>query len=219
MIKYKEIECNINYFFKKKDFLLQALTHSSYPIKDTNNYQKLEFLGDSLLNFIVTDFLIGKRPDLNEGDLSKEKANIVNYRALSKVSKKIKLNKYILIGKSLQTLNDKILSDCYESLVGAILLDSNIEEVKVFIYNTLLKDIEYYKTEMNYKGHLIEFCSKIKCSRPLFKTTLISNATFCSKVKFQSIEKEYISKGKNKKEAEKNVSKKALKYLYRQFTF
>ena len=219
MIKYKEVECNINYFFKKKDLLLQALTHSSYPIEDTHNYQKLEFLGDSLLNFIVTDFLIEKRPDLNEGDLSKEKANIVNYRALSKVSKKIKLNKYILIGKSLQTLNDKILSDCYESLLGAILLDSNLEEVKVFIYNTLLKDIDHYKTEMNYKGHLIEFCSKIKCSRPLFKTTLISNTAFCSKVKIQSIKKEYISKGKNKKEAEKNVSKKALKYLYRQFTF
>ena len=111
----------------------------------------------------------------------------------------------------MQSINDKILSDFYESLIGAIFIDSNLKNAENFIQNTLFKNIEDYETEMNFKGTLIEYCLKETLSEPIFQTTYISQKNiFNSIVKINSISSEYIGTGPSKKIAEKNAAEKAL---------
>ncbi|MAV63924.1 MAG: ribonuclease III [Candidatus Marinimicrobia bacterium] len=215
----KKIEDSINYTFKNKEILKQALTHPSYSSDQMKNYQRLEFLGDAILNFVVTNSLFNKYKKNSEGELSKQRASIINYKTLSKVSKKININKYITTGKSLQNLNDKIISDCYESTIGAITLDSDINQAKKFIETTLLDNIDLYRTEMNYKGQLIEFCNKIKSSKPFFKTQKEINNIFSTVITIKSLNKSYKSNGVSKKESEKKASRRALIYLNKKFIF
>jgi len=178
------------------------------------NYERLEFLGDSILNFIVTKILLDDNKQNKEGELSKKRSKIVNFRALSKASKKIHLHKYIKTGKSITLINDKILSDCYESLIGAIFIDSNLGNTENFIKNTLLDNIKSYETEMNYKGSLIEFCLKRKESTPIFKTSYLDKEkTFKTKIQIKSMQIECSSTGKNKKDSEKKCSKIALEKM------
>ena len=125
-----ELESKIDYTFSQKKLLKQALFHPSLQSDFTENYQRLEFLGDSILNYVVTEKLYREFRALPEGELTKKRAKIVNQETLSKVSQSIDLDKYIFFGKSIKSLNDKILSDCYESLIAAILLDSNLNNVK-----------------------------------------------------------------------------------------
>ena len=155
--------------------------------------------------------MLKKYPNLNEGDLTKKRAKIINFKTLAKVAKKLKIDKYIETGKSLRKINDKILSDCYESIIGAIFLDSNINEAEDFIKSSLLGNFKDYETEMNYKGKLIESCLKKSKIVPLFITKYNPDKKqFKTQIKIDSINKTYISNGKNKKESEKRAAKKAL---------
>ena len=155
--------------------------------------------------------MLKKYPNLNEGDLSKKRAKIINFKTLAKVSKKIKINEHINTGKSLTKINDKMLSDCYESIIGAIFLDSSINEAEIFIKATLLNSLKDYETEMNFKGKLIELCLKKKKIIPLFVTKYNPNKKiFQTRITINSIDEKYISNGRNKKESEKRAAKKAL---------
>ena len=146
-----------------------------------------------------------------EGELSKKRSKIVNFKTLSKVSKKLQLHKYINTGKSIKLINEKIMSDCYESLIGAIFIDSNLDYAEKFIKRTLLNKIENYETEMNHKGTLIEICLKEKQSDPIFKTLYCKkNKKFKSTIKIKSINIECFSYSHNRKEAEKECSRVAL---------
>ena len=98
--------------------------------------------------------LLKKYPSSKEGELSKKRSKIVNFKTLSKAFKELQLDSYINIGKSVIAITDKIISDCYESLIGAIFIDSNLDNAENFILNTLLNNIEKYEPEMNFKGSL-----------------------------------------------------------------
>ena len=172
----------------------------------------MELLGDSILNYVVTESLYHDFKNLSEGDLTKKRSKIVNHKTLYKISRKINLDRYILFGKSLQLLNEKILADCYESLIAAILLDSNLDNVKNFINQTLLSEISTYETEMNYKGKLIEYCEKNKLTKPIFITKR-DRDVFLTEVNLKSHKKKYHAKGRNKKISERNASKKSLSFL------
>lgn len=202
----------IEYNFNDRSLIRQALTHSSLTSNYSKNYEKLEFLGDSILSFVITKFLMIKYKDQTHGDLSKKRARIINFRTLAKVATKLKLHKYIYKGKCLKLINDKILSDFYESLIGAIFIDSNLKNAEKFIHNTLFKNIEDYETEMNFKGTLIEYCLKKTLSEPIFQTEYIKQKNkFESKVKIGPNSSEYFGIGPSKKTAEKNAAEKALK--------
>ncbi len=112
-----------------------------------------------------------------------------------------------MFGKSVQSLNEKILSDCYESLIAAILLDSDLNNVKKFITRTLLSNISIYETETNHKGKLIEFQTKNKLEKPIFIT---KKNDFGFKTVLELNQKKYFGEGKNKKLSERNAAKKAL---------
>ena len=132
--KIKDLEKIIKYNFKKPSLLVKALTHKSF---DNNiNNEKLEFLGDRVLGLIISEKLLDKYPDENEGIIDKKFANLVNKKTCVLIAKKINLKKFILLGsshKKLQRTADKISSDCLEAIVGAIYVDGGLKSAEKFI--------------------------------------------------------------------------------------
>ena len=129
----------INYEFKNKQYILEALTHSSYS-NENKNYpfnERLEFLGDSVLSIVISDYLFKKEKNLPEGELTKIRANIVCEESLSEISQKIHLGKYMLLGKGEEatggTERISILADALEAVIAAIYLDGGMKPASEFI--------------------------------------------------------------------------------------
>lgn len=167
----EELEGRIGYSFKDKGLIKQALTHSSYAnemrILKSGNYERLEFLGDAVLEMVSSDFLFSKYPTMPEGQLSKLRASLVCEPALSLAAKKIELEKYYLLGKGEEATGgrdkDSIACDIMEAVIGAIYRDSGIEEAKKYIFKYILDDIEQKKLFYDAKSSLQELAqSKYK---------------------------------------------------------
>lgn len=167
----EELEGKIGYTFQDKSLIKQALTHSSYSnemrILKTGNYERLEFLGDAVLEMISSDFLFSKYPTMSEGQLSKLRAALVCEPALSMAAKRIELEKYFLLGKGEESTGgrnrDSIACDIMEAVIGAIYRDSGIEEAKKYIFKYILDDIEKKKLFYDAKSSLQELAqSKYK---------------------------------------------------------
>ena len=140
-------EQKINYEFKNKEYILEALTHSSYS-NENKNYpfnERLEFLGDSVLSMVISDYLFKKETKLPEGELTKIRANIVCEESLSEVSKNIHLGKYMLLGKGEEATGGRerisILADALEAVIAAIYLDGGIKCAREFILTNMEKII------------------------------------------------------------------------------
>ena len=148
-----DLENKIGYHFKNKSLLTLALTHSSYINEHGLTYEecneRIEFLGDAVLELASSDFLYKAYADDTEGDLSKIRASLVCEKSLADVAREIELGKYILLGKGEDSsggrLRDSILSDAFESVIGAIYLDSGFTNAKEFVDAFVMKDIEKRK--------------------------------------------------------------------------
>ena len=205
-----EVEQRIGYVFKEKTFLLTALTHSSYANenKGCQDNEKLEFLGDALLNFICAKQMF--ETCLNEGEMTKNRSSIVSRKPLRDAVVSLDLMKYVRFGHGAirQSLSEKSISDVFEAIVGAIYLDSNdIATVEKFVYANL-KDTIY---ERDYKTELQE---KIQSKRKKVEYNTVDIGTVHSPY-FRSeviLDGQVIGKGegRSKKEAEKNSAKHAL---------
>ena len=138
----------IGYGFNNNDLLIEALTHRSYSNekKLNRNYERLEFLGDAVLQLIITEYLILKYRDFDEGVLSKYRGYLVSEDFLSKIALKINLGKYIRLGKGEKQsggeFKPSLLCDIFESLTAAIYLDGSYEEAKKFIIGLMSEDID-----------------------------------------------------------------------------
>lgn len=159
---FTKLEKNISHKFNNKKLLLQALTHISYANEyKTNSYENLEFLGDSLLGFVVAEYLCDFFK-FDEGVLSKTRAKLVSTEYLCNVAKIINIENYVLVGSSLKKngLSKKILADIMESLIAAIYMDSDMNETKKFIYDYIIVNhgnVErLYDTCFDYKTLLQE---------------------------------------------------------------
>ena len=133
-INYHKLEKKIKVFFKDKNLLIKSLTHKSYS-KEIN-YEKLEFLGDRVLGLVIAKKLLEIYPDEKEGVLDKKYASLVNKKTCLQIAKKINLDKYILtldVKKKNNILENKVLSDCCEALIGSIYLDKGFNSVEKFI--------------------------------------------------------------------------------------
>ncbi len=149
--KMRELEKKIGYCFKDKSLLKQALTHSSYAneqkINKTGDYERLEFLGDAVLELISSDFIFRENPMMPEGEMTKKRSSIVCEPALAFCAREISMEKYILLGKGEEATGgrgrDSIISDVMEATIGAIYLDSGMEEASQFIHKFILSDLEH----------------------------------------------------------------------------
>ena len=144
---YSEIEKILDYKFKDIELLNEALTHSS--TKNNNkqkkifNYERLEFLGDRILGFIISDFIFKKFPNFQEGDLSIIFQKYTNAKFLSIIATNLNLNKFVIVqkGDSLEK-KESIMSDLIESIIAAIYIDSNLENARLFIKNKILNNLK-----------------------------------------------------------------------------
>jgi ribonuclease-3 len=163
-----------------KDFnlYLQAFTHSSYAHDHHTNldYEKLEFLGDAVIELVISDHLLRKHPDLNEGDLSKQRIVMVQSKTLVKAAKILKLPELIRFGDSIKDLNDisdNIIEDVFESFIGAIYLDQGLSKCYTVLKRTIIHLYEIHSlNEMSdFKSMLQEQIQKTGKHHIVYKTT------------------------------------------------
>ncbi len=220
-----EFEKRIKINFNNKNFLKQALTHRSYinehPKSKIKNNERLEFLGDAVLELIITELLYKKFFNKSEGELTCLRASLVNTKSLARVSAKLKINKYLYLSKgeakSINRQGDAILADTLEAIIGAIYLDQGIENTKKFIKEYLwsqLAMILKLQLYLDPKSHLQEIAQEKFKITPHYKIIEEKGPDHFKKfVSGAFFEEKMIAtgQGKNKQEAEVNAAKNALK--------
>ncbi len=189
----------------------------SFENKIKKNYQRLEFLGDSILNFLVSDFLFVNYPKMTEGKMSIIKSNLVKGENLSKITFDIGLYKYIKIANN-QNINlknnSKLFSDIFESILSAIYLDIGLWAVRKFLLQNLFKNLKNLdKMEFKNPKTLLQEYLQIESRENIeYVTTKNEDGTFYTEV-FHEKNKFGIGSGQTKKEAEINAAKNALNTL------
>ncbi len=210
-----QLEKKININFKNKTLLKQAITHKSYD-KNINN-EKLEFIGDRILGFVIAKKLLEIFPSDSEGILDKKLASLVNKNKCLEISKKFNLNKFIMTGNK-QTksyiIEDKIVSDACEALIGAIFYDQGIKIVEKFILDLWSNNISNsVETKVDAKTKLQEYSLKKFKILPIYKILSTKGPKhkplFNVSVKIKNYK--YVEgSGLSKKEAEQNAASKLL---------
>ena len=214
----KIIENNLKINFNNKKLLIQSLIHKSYNEKYNN--EKLEFLGDRVIGLVIAKKLLSLYPDENEGVIDKKFSYLVNKKTCSQIGRQLNIKNFIKLGKSLRNLrenDERILSDCCESIIGALYLDQGYSVVEKFIlrnwHNFLKKSIV---TRIDPKTKLQEFSLKKFKKLPIYKsfkpTGPNHNPIFKVQVSISNSTK-YFGQGKSKKLAEQNAASKLVKSL------
>ena len=209
--EFSTLEKKIKINFKNKSLLIKSLTHKSYDKK--NNNEKLEFLGDRVLGLIIAKKLLEIYPDEKEGILDKKFASLVNKKTCLEIAQKLELNNYVLTlnsGNKKTSIEDKVLSDSCEALIGAIYLDKGFQAVEKIILNLWSEKIKDSAiTQIDAKTKLQEFSLKKFKKLPIYK--LISNTGPRHKPLFKvSVKlidtKFFTAQGNSKKDAEQNAA-------------
>lgn len=160
----KLLEDRIGYHFHDISLLKQALTHSSFTneqkINKAKHYERLEFLGDAVLELVSSEFLFKRHPQMPEGELTKLRASMVCEPSLAFCARDLELGNFLLLGKGEEITGgrhrDSIISDAMEAVTGAIFLDGGMEFAKEFIYRFILSDIEDKQLFYDSKSNLQE---------------------------------------------------------------
>ena len=169
--KIKELEKNLNYEFKDKSLIVMALTHKSYAYERENKLEsneRIEFLGDAILEHIISDKLYNYVPKISEGEMTKKRADIVCEASLASSLKRINGEKYILLGKceknASNVVEDAIIADAFEAILGAIYIDGGYEKAKEFTLRMLEQEINIVLSgkslNVDYKTKLQEILQK-----------------------------------------------------------
>lgn len=221
---FEKLEKILEFKFQNSDLLRQALTHRSYINENktfaTSHNERLEFLGDAVLELVVTGFLYGKFPDVTEGDLTAYRAALVNTNTLSTASTRLGFNEHILLskGESKDTgrARQYILANVFEAMVGAIYLDSGFDAAKAFISRTLfglIDEIVEKKLWQDAKSYFQELAQEKVGITPMYETireegpdhskTFTVGVYLASELVAQGI-------GASKQEAEQEAAREAL---------
>ena len=216
--KIKDLEKILKYSFKNNLLLTASLTHKSFD--KINNNEKLEFLGDRVLGLVISQKLLEKFPNEKEGIIDKKFANLVNKKTCSSIARKINLKKFLTLGsshKNLYRLENKIISDCLEAIVGAIYLDGGLRASQKFILNfwELYLDKSII-TLVDSKTQLQEYSLKKFKELPKYnfhkKIGPQHKPSFKTDVQIPNSKKIFGS-GSSKKNAQQNAAAKLLKIL------
>jgi len=221
-----EIEQRLRYEFNDKDLLQEALRHSSYVNElgdgQLRDNERLEFLGDAVLNLIIGHILMQRYPDLKEGDLSRNRANMVNESRLAKIARSFDLGLFIQLGKGeIQTLGrekNSILADTFEALMAAVFLDGGFDAAYQIVetnFQPLIEDLDTGASNLDYKSQLQE---KVQVEHGLMPDYSIiredgpdHDKTFWVSLKVLDIDTQ--GSGKSKKAAEQDAARRALEIL------
>jgi ribonuclease-3 len=180
VFKFAEIEKKLNYRFNNKDLLIQAFKHSSYLSITKENpcesNERLEFLGDAVLELVVTEYLYQCNPHTLEGELTKIKSVLVSRSALGEIVTSLDLGQYLLMDRGEEKTGGKErssnLANLFEAIIGAIYLDGGLQEADKFIQNVLLtnyRDFINNKNYINYKSILLEFTQSEGLGNPFYQ--------------------------------------------------
>ena len=211
------------YQFKDLELLNKSLTHKSYSnevLLTSKNNERLEFLGDSVIDLIMADYMFLTYPDLPEGSLSKIRAAIVNENSLARLAIKLELGSYLLLGKGESFSGGRqkasILANAYEALVGALFCDSDFRTTADVFLPQLIEKIDEFMgacIATDFKSDLQEYTQNRFSCVPLYEVVGEigpgHNKRFDVKVKIRS-QVLGSGKGRSKKEAEQNAAKEAL---------
>jgi ribonuclease-3 len=215
-IDYQNLEKKIKVNFKDKELLIKSLTHKSF--NKENNNEKIEFLGDRVLGLVMAKRLLEIYPDEKEGILDKKFAALVNKKTCLQIANQLDLQKYILtfnVKKNKNFIEDKVMADSCEALIGSIYLDKGFAVVEKIILDLWSKNIkDSINTQVDAKTKLQEFSLKKYKKLPTYK--IISNTgprhkpLFKVGVKLVN-SKLFIAEGNSKKDAEQNAALLCLK--------
>ena len=223
MMNFNECEKSIGYTFKNKLLLTEAFTHTSYAYENkVKSNERLEYLGDSILEFVISEYLFLKYTNLSEGEMTKVRANVVCEDSLFEIAKRHNFSDFLYLGRSEQhSQNSKkaILADSVEAVIAAIFLDSNLENSKKFILENLKDTVEVASKNVGMKDYKTVLQEKLQVhgevkiqyeviaeEGPDHDKTFIVNVSCNGKVLATG-------KGKNKKNAEMDAAKSALQHI------
>ena len=220
----EEFEENIGYKFNDINLLKTALTHTSYAYENkTKSYERLEFLGDSILEFVSSKYLFGKFNKLSEGEMTKVRAYAVCENSLYEIAKKHNFSDFLYLGKSelaSHTIKKAIMADCVEAVIAAIYLDSkDINIVEDFILKNITNQIEYASNNVGVKDYKTVLQEKLQVNGEVaIKYNIIDekgpdhDKTFTAEVECDG-KKLAIGIGRSKKKAEMEAARKAIELL------
>ena len=224
MDKLEILEKNIGYTFKNKALLKNALTHTSYAYENhIQSNEKLEFQGDSILEFLSCKYIYNNYPKLKEGEMTKVRATVVCEDSLYKIADKHNFSDFLYVGKSerMHQGNRKIaiMADSVEAVIAAIYFDSGLEEAEKFIISNLKEEIEIATKNVGIKDHKTVLQEKLQVNGNVnIKYEIINETgpdhdkTFTAEVKLDG-KVLAVGKGKTKKQAEMDAAGKALETL------
>jgi ribonuclease-3 len=221
-----ELQQKLRYDFKNLDFLAESLRHSSFVNEnldlDIQDNERLEFLGDAVLNLVVGHMLMVRYPDLREGDMSKMRANLVNESQLASIAQEMNLGSYLQLGKGeIQTKGwekPSILANTFEAVIAAIYLDGGFDAAFKIIddhFSILLESVDMSTLNHDFKSQVQELIQMRQQKMPVYTVVHESGPdhekTFRVRLNAGEIQTE--GEGKSKKAAEQNAAKKCLKLL------
>ncbi len=221
MTDYSQLEKRLNYTFKDKQLIIEALTHKSY--KKPYNNERLEFLGDAVLDLIVGEYLFSKFPNSNEGILSKIRASLVNESGFTLLARAINLGEYIYLSAAEENNNGRnkpsLLSNAFEAVIGAIYLEAGLEKAKdisIALLEEAHPKIDLDSLSKDYKTALQELTQATHGVTPNYE--LLGASGPDHKKEFEiavTLNDETIAtaKGKSKKEAQQKAAQIALEAL------
>ncbi len=218
-----KVESALHYHFNDPSFLFRSLKHRSYSQAIdgdiTLSNERFEFLGDSVLNMVVSHHLFSEHSDYQEGDLTKLRSNFVNKKSAMIAAKKIGLDRFILLNESEENAGGRnrtsIVADTFEAVIGAIFLDGGYEAAKNFIQRTILRESELLPDveQENYKSQLLELVQAEKIGHPIYRTVSEKgpdhNKIFTVEVRVNG-KSLGTGKGKSKKDAQQLSAKEAI---------
>lgn len=215
-----KLEKICDYHFRNRTYLKQAFTHRSITSNPRNNYERLEFLGDAVIDIVISKELMKEFPESDEGILTQKRSALVQKSFLSSMGKLLTLLDFLIIDSTVDLTQDKIAikqaANLYEALIGAMYLDKGIEPAKKLILKTIWTNRQEAWKSVNHKGHLIELCHTKQLSNPKFLISDVSGPDHQKlfEVHVQIGENVYPSGiGTNKKDAEQNAAQNAMSIL------
>jgi len=221
MQNIEKLEKSLGYQFKNKNLIIEALTHKSY--KKAYNNERLEFLGDAVLDLVIGEYLFQKFPNVDEGELSKMRASLVNEKGFQKLAILLDLGKYLLISVAEENNSGRkkpsLLSNSFEAVMGAIYLESGldkVEDIVLKLLNEAYPTIDLESIFKDYKTTLQELTQAKFGMTPSYKLIQSCGPDHDKEFKMAvAVDNKVlaVASGKTKKEAQQKAAQKALNIL------